>query len=474
MGRPIAESLLSDAGIAVWMFHFLSRTKHGLAKFNAYFHDMKLSLIAGLLILFSSSVSAQDLRNTGVFAQAVDARPLQGVKFKIQAAVRVEALEPSAEAVIWVRVDREDKPLVYYYNMKECPIHKKEWAVYTTPEVKMDAKARVVLLGGSCRNKGFFYFDDFRFYIQRKDGGTWEEIPLSDNGFEGDTAVVNKTWPHRDQHSSVSWSLSEDSTWQGKRCLRADGSHSYAYDNNDTAGKFADVNGIHIYYEEYGHGAPLLLLHGNRGSIADFKRQLPDLSRQFHVIAVDTRGQGRSTEDGKTYTYDLFAEDMNALLDHLHLDSVNVLGWSDGGNTGVIMAMKYPDKVGKLATMGANVFIDNTVVDKSIFRILAAEKKEWKGDTSRRAANALRLISLCETEPRHTFEELQTIHCPVLIMAGEKDVIREEHTRQMAAHIPGSKVMIFPGGTHQFPEDDPATFNKAVTQFFTAPAVVTK
>lgn len=425
-----------------------------------------LNIVTSLLILVSSSVSSQELYNKSVFAQFLDPKALQGAKFKIQAAVRVEALEPSAEAVIWVRIDRPDKPMVYYYNMKEQPIRKKDWAVYTTPEAKIDDHAKVILFGGACRNKGYFYFDDFHFYIQRKDGGPWEEIPLRDNGFEDDTAALRKSWPHKDPGSSVIWSLSKDSAWEGKKCFRADGSHSYAYDNNDTAGKFADVNGIHIYYEEYGKGAPLLLLHGNRGSIADFKKQLPDLSRQFHVIAVDTRGQGRSTEDGKTYTYDLFAEDMNALLDHLHLSKVNVLGWSDGGNTGLIMAMKYPHKVGKLATMGANVFIDNTVVDRSIFRVLQAEKKEWKGDTSRRAANALRLIRLCETEPRHTFEELQTIHCPVLIMAGEKDVIRDEHTRQIAAHIPGAQLTIFPGGTHQFPDDDPATFNRTVVKFF--------
>lgn len=394
--------------------------------------------VATILLVLCSLSTFSQLRNTSAFIQVIDARPLQGAKFKVQAAVRVDALEPSAEAVICTRVDRPGKPLVYYYDMKERPIRKKEWAVYTTPVAKIDDQARIILIAGTCRNRGFFYYDDFHVYIQRKDDGPWEELQLPDNGFEGDTVLINKTWFYRDPQSSVVWTLSEDSAYKGKKCMRADGSHSYTYDNNDTAGKFADVNGIRLYYEEYGHGAPLLLLHGNRGSIADFKHQIPALSRQFHLIAVDTRGQGRSTEDGKTYTYDLFAEDMDALLDHLHLDSVNVLGWSDGGNTGLILAMKYPRRVGRLATMGANVFIDNTVVKRSIFRILQMEKKEWKGDTSLRAANALRLIHLCEVEPRHTFEDLQAIRCPVLVMAGEKDVISEQHTRGIATHIPGA------------------------------------
>src|SRR5678816_653711 len=144
----------------------------------------------------------------------------------------------------------------------------------------------------------------------------------------------------------------------------------------------------------------------------------------FMVIAVDSRGQGKSTEDGKLYTYDLFAEDMNALLDQLHLDSVNVLGWSDGGNTGLIMAMKYPSKVKRLVTMGANVFIDNSVVEKWVFKTLNKEKKELVSDSFPTSANRLRLINLLLTEPKHSFAELHSIQCPVFVIAGEKDVIK--------------------------------------------------
>jgi pimeloyl-ACP methyl ester carboxylesterase len=215
-----------------------------------------------------------------------------------------------------------------------------------------------------------------------------------------------------------------------------------------------------------GKGSPLLLLHGNRGSIADFSKQIPALSGRFRVIAVDSRGQGRSTEDGKLYTYDLFAEDMNALLDYLHLDSVDIVGWSDGGNTGLIMAMKYPAKVRKLAVMGANIFIDNTVVGKEIFKILKKQEEEIKGDTSYHGRNELRFTTLLETEPNHRFEDLARINCPVLVMAGKRDVIKEGHTREIAAHIVRGQLLIFPKGTHFFPDEYPADFNKAVMDFF--------
>lgn len=97
-----------------------------------------------------------------------------------------------------------------------------------------------------------------------------------------------------------------------------------------------------------------MLLHGNSGSIIQFGEQILPLSQYYKVIAVDTRGQGKSGEDNRAPTYDLFADDMNALLDPLHLDSVDILGWSDGGNTGLIMAMKYPAKVHKLVTLLLN------------------------------------------------------------------------------------------------------------------------
>jgi pimeloyl-ACP methyl ester carboxylesterase len=183
------------------------------------------------------------------------------------------------------------------------------------------------------------------------------------------------------------------------------------------------------------------------------------------VIAVDTRGQGKSTEDGKTYTYDLFAEDMNALLDHLKLDSVNIVGWSDGGNTGLIMAMKYPAKVRRLVTMGAVIFIDHTVVDRWVFRILDKRLEEMKGDSSYYSNKSRRLTNLLLTEPRHSFDELKSITCPVLVMAGQKDIVREEHTRGIAAHISGAVLYIAPGEKHEFPTDNAKAFNEHVLEF---------
>lgn len=429
-------------------------------------------LTTALLILATQTTQAQD--NTppdwGAFNQHVDVTAWQGHHFKVSAAIRTQPLDSQAGAELWVRIDKADKTMGFFYNMMDKPIKDSTWKVYTV-RGKIDRNAKWLYFGGLYQHKGYFHFDDFQVFIETGHN-KWQQIPLPDAGFEDDTAAFSKNWFYLKKRSFFTPHLSTDSPYEGKQAIKVDGStftKTQTYGNNDTAGHFITANGIKLYYETYGQGQPLLLLHGNSSSISLFEKQIPDFSKQYQVIAVDTRGQGRSGEDGKTYTYDLFAEDMKAFLDSLHLDSVDIFGWSDGGNTGLIMAMNYPRKVRRLAAMGANIFIDHTVVDDSVYRILHKEQHELKHDKFPGSTNRNRLITLLLTEPRHSFDQLQTIHCPVLVMAGQYDIIKDEHTRQIAAHIPGSQLIIFPGGTHYEPADHPATFNKTVLDFFNAP-----
>jgi pimeloyl-ACP methyl ester carboxylesterase len=346
------------------------------------------------------------------------------------------------------------------------PIRDPEWKLYHI-QGKVAKDATRIFFGGLYQGKAIFYFDAFRFFIESSKN-VWEEISLPDNGFENDTSVISTAWKYSRNNVYYVSEVCSTEFFQGAHAFRVDGTKSIAaesYGNNSKIGRFADVNNIRIYYEIYGSGAPLLLLHGNSSSISSFEKQIPALAKQFRVIAVDSRGQGKSTEDGKTYTYDLFAEDMNAFLDHLHLDSVNIVGWSDGGNTGLIMAMNYPSRVRKLVTMGANIFINDHVVEKWVFKTLNKEKKDLLRDNYPGSANRLRLINLLLTEPKHHFDELNRVTCPVLVMAGEKDVIKESHTRNIAQAIPGSTLMIIPKATHYLPTEDAVTFNKAVIDF---------
>jgi pimeloyl-ACP methyl ester carboxylesterase len=404
--------------------------------------------------------------NWSAFNQSIDASPFLGKKFRIEAAVKVQQIDSSSEAEIWTRVDRPDKKMGFFYNMMDKPIRSNEWKTYSI-EGKIAKDATRLFFGGLYNGKAQYFFDEFRLYVESSNGN-WTEIELPDNGFESDTTVLSAAWKYARFNTNYQTFVTGLEFYKGQRSLQIDGTKATtdtSFGNKQSAGKYAAVNNIKIYYEMYGDGEPLLLLHGNSSSISSFNKQIPELSKYFKVIAVDTRGQGKSTEDGKRYTYDLFAEDMNALLEYLQLDSVNIVGWSDGGNTGLILAMRHPDKVKKLVTMGANIFIDHSVVENWVFKLLNKEKRELQGDSTPASINRLRLIELLLTEPRHQFEELGSIQSQVLVIAGEKDVIKLAHTKGIAAAIPGSHLFIAPKETHYLPQENAGLFNQTVVNF---------
>lgn len=427
-----------------------------------------------LLALAPTLTRAQDGTplDWGALFHVVDISAWQGHRFQVSAAVRTIQLDHDAGAEIWVRIDKSDKKMGFFNNMMDKPIRDSQWKVVRIAG-KVDKDAKWLNFGALYQHKGYFFFDDFHLTVEMTHG-RWQEISFPDAGFETDTATFNKNWIYLRRRTFFFPRIVDSIAYEGRQCVMIDGSRftlQSTYGNNDSTGHYMNANGIKLYYEIYGHGHPLLLLHGNSESIVSFRKQIPELSKYYQVIAVDTRGQGKSGEDGKTYTYDLFAADMKAFLDSLHLDSVDVLGWSDGGNTGLIMAMDYPSKVRRLATMGANIFIDHTVVDDSVFHMIRKLQRGLKGDTTWQSVNRNRLLTLLLTEPRHNFAQLQSIQCPVLVMAGEKDLISDVHTRGIAYHIPHSQLVIFPGGTHEEPDEHPDLFNKTVLDFLAAPAL---
>ena len=135
-----------------------------------------------------------------------------------------------------------------------------------------------------------------------------------------------------------------------------------SYGDNSTAGNYANINGIKMYYEIYGEGAPLVLIHGNGGSISSMREQVGFFSKHYKVIAVDSRAQGKTNDNGDSLTYDMIAADLNALLDNLKIDSAYMIGQSDGAIVGLIMGYQYPVKVKMLAAMAPNIRPDSVVL----------------------------------------------------------------------------------------------------------------
>ena len=224
------------------------------------------------------------------------------------------------------------------------------------------------------------------------------------------------------------------------------------------SGKYIDVNDAKIYYEEYGQGEPLIFLHGNNGSIEDFYQQIPFFAKQYRVIAIDTRGQGKSTDLTNTpYTYEQFSNDLFQTTQKLNLKKVNLIGWSDGGNTALIFNAQHPELINKIVTIGA-VLNPNGVGEELIGNLknLADKPSETIN---------LRLIKLMLNEPNITKSELNRIHNPVLVIAGEKDEVKESHTKEIQKNISKAELLIIPNSTHYVPFEQPKVLNEAILKF---------
>lgn len=224
---------------------------------------------------------------------------------------------------------------------------------------------------------------------------------------------------------------------------------------------------IELFYTKQGSGPPLLLLHGNGEDGTYFIHQMAEFSRDFTVYAIDTRGHGQSPRGRAPFTISQFAEDLLAFMDQQGLTKADILGFSDGGNIALTFALRYPDRVRRLILNGAN--LDPGGV-KPLVQLpivagyhLAALSKSPKAKVHRE------LLGLMVNEPHIAPAELKKLSMPVLVMAGTQDMIRERHTRLIAASIPGARLALIPGD-HFIANKEPAAFNRAVRTFFTETA----
>lgn len=241
---------------------------------------------------------------------------------------------------------------------------------------------------------------------------------------------------------------------------------SFAQNNNfgknPAAGKILHLADADIYYEVYGKGEPLFLLHGNGGSIDAFTKEIPELSKHFMVVAMDTRGQGQSTDASKEpLTYRKFADDVKMLADELKLKKINILGWSDGGITGLEFAIKYPHRVKKVITSGANVFPEGLGESE----VLAMKNDVAEKRAQQKPESEIRLIQLMIDEPKITKEQLNNIKAKVLVVAGENDMILRSHTEYIASAIPKSTLKIYKGASHGVPVERADELSKDVIEF---------
>jgi len=420
-----------------------------------------------LLVLILSTCCLALVQNT--FAQdtwaswstAIPTKGYEGMNFKLQARVKSAVDDDSAAAMLWARVDKL-QGMGFFDNMGNRPVRSTDWKTYTIAG-NIDPSATQLAFGALVDMNGKFYFDDFKVEVE-KEKGQWVTIYSAD--FEKDmgglSSGISKGAVSTGHNDLFKASIQSDAA-AGSKVLLIEGSQVPNYGSNKKVGKFAELNGIKLYYEIYGDGPPLVVLHGNGGSIASASSHYPDLIKKYKVIAIDSRAQGRSTDTDKPLTYDQMASDVNALLDQLHIDSVFIWGQSDGAILGLVLAMDYPKKVKRVLAYGANIQPDSSAIYgwavTAADRVIATSKDKKE----------VKLYTMMRDYPNIPYAKLHTITAPCLIMGGDRDVIRPEHLVKMYQNIPNSQLCILPGATHGGAWEQKERFLKILDDFFNKP-----
>lgn len=252
---------------------------------------------------------------------------------------------------------------------------------------------------------------------------------------------------------------------------------SVPYGSNQ--GKYVSINNKQLYYEEYGKGTPLLMLHGGAGSISDFSKVLPDLSKQFRVITADTPGHGRS-EQLDSLSYQTLADGFSKFIESLKLDSVYIIGWSDGGVVAMLMAADHPEKVKRIIVVGSQFdFSGYTEPVKQLIGSITPTMVEkdwgtWVPDYIAKAPKGNNwkdfitdLIKMWNSKVFVSPEKVNKIKSRTLIVFGDRDAITIDHGIMMHQSIKGSAFAILPNTTHFAFFEQPELLNMLSIKFLT-------
>ena len=234
----------------------------------------------------------------------------------------------------------------------------------------------------------------------------------------------------------------------------------------------APVNGINMYYAVFNKGAgdPVILLHGGFGNSDCWGFEVPLLSKAHRVIIADSRGHGRSSMPDQPLSYDLMAADVIRLMDYLKIDKASIVGWSDGGIIGIILAIRHPERVNKLFTYGANFnrsgYMEEPPDSAMSARYMAQSEAAYRRlsptpDGFGKLKKALR--ELYSMEPDLKPADIRTIQAPTVIACGEHEqFIKRGHSEELARLIPGAGLVVLPNVSHGGPLQDPTGFHHAL------------
>lgn len=227
---------------------------------------------------------------------------------------------------------------------------------------------------------------------------------------------------------------------------------------------------IKLHYIEKGTGSPLILLHGNGEDSGYFVHQINHFLKEHCVIALDTRGHGKSPRGDKPFTIRQFAEDLHDFMDEQEIEKADILGFSDGGNIALVFVLKYPERVDRLILNGANLYGSGVKPSVQIPIILGYRVASLFAGKSEAARKNAEMLGLMVNDPNLTPEELSEnrdpdfLRIPKLVIAGNRDMIKDEHTRLIYASLPNAQIRVMKG-SHFIAKENPEEFNRIVEEF---------
>ncbi len=438
---------------------------------------MKRNLMfAFFFIIASTSLIAQIQKNSNDVAlvKVIDVTNFIGKKYIAEVDIKSNATDSLSKCGIAnIQIGKHDNDL--FWNTQKFNLSKKQisnWKTFSIEGV-ISPESKKIWIYFCASGNGDFYFDNIKFKIF-EDSTTYKTVIIKNSDFE-QIADVNdaikmfentKVLKNNLNIKASIASLDNNKSF----CLSLKNNTTYfitQYGNNAKTGEYVTVkDGKKIYYETYGQGEPLILLHGNGGSISSFYKSIPELAKQYKVIVLDTRGQGKSVDtDTQEFNYDLFTDDLEYVINSLKLEKVNVVGWSDGAIIGLLLSIRHPELIDKLVLMGANLNPSNEALSKKAISIVQKIIRDINKTNDPNLQTTLRLSQMLLKQPNILVDDLHKVKAKTLVMAGENDLILEKHTQLIAKNIANSQLNIIKNETHFLPEENATLFVKIVLDF---------
>jgi len=247
--------------------------------------------------------------------------------------------------------------------------------------------------------------------------------------------------------------------------------------SNPKIGQYVDVNGVKLYYEVYGEGEPLILLHGGIGSINGFQPNIQVYKKFFNVYAFDRSGHGRSHDSGKPFDYKAMANETIHFMNAVGIQAAYMVGYSDGGIIGYHIASLFPDRVKKLVAVGANVGAENIGIPIEQFKawLNPDSPAKWVQEIEPEYSNLSpapnfkhyieRTRDLWIGDSYPTIAQIKKITLPVMIVSGDREDLPLEHAVELYRSLKKGQLCIIPNGDHFILSKRAALMNKIVIEF---------